>query len=388
MKIELTEQQKIARDKALQWWKTQDKQVFEISGIAGSGKTTIVYSIVEELGLAHDNVLFMAYAGKATLALALKGNFAKTIHSTIYDLRKVPMVNELGEVVKYNDRIVYRTEFVKKEELPSNIKLLVVDEAAMVPENIANDLLSFNVPIIALGDNNQLPPIFGKSFFLQSPDAILTEPMRQALDSPIIYLALKAIKGEYIKIGRYGDSYVIKKDMLNDKMLISSDVTICGRNKTRDEINNHVRYDILKRDKAYPVIGDKVICRKNNWSREILDNIFLINGMIGYVEDIYIDTFDGNSLGIDFRPEFLQKEMFYNIPIDYKYITTPYEKRTKGRSFYDLFEYAYAITVHIAQGSEYENVLIYNEQMGDRDFYKRWLYTALTRASNSLILVL
>ena len=237
--FELTEQQKYAKEKTLKWWRTQNKQVFEISGAAGTGKTTIIYTLIEELGLNHDEVLFMAYVGKATLALAMKGNYAQTIHSSIYNLRKTPKTNELGEVIRSNGRVVEKIEFVKKEQLPPNIKLIVVDEAAMVPENIAQDLLSFGLPIIVLGDNNQLPPIFGESIFLSNPDILLTEPMRQSLDSPIIYLAMRAMRGEYIKTGRYGNSYVIRKDMITDEMLTKSDVVICGRNKTRDEINNH-----------------------------------------------------------------------------------------------------------------------------------------------------
>ena len=386
--FELTSQQKIAKEKTLQWWKSRDKQVFEISGAAGTGKTTIVYTLIDELGLDHDDVLFMAYVGKATLALAMKGNFAQTIHSSIYELRKVPMTDDLGNVVLENNRVVDKLEFVKKDYLPSNIKLIVVDEGAMVPENIAKDILSFDIPVIVLGDNNQLPPIFGNSYFLNSPDVELTEPMRQALDSPIIYLALRAMKGEYIKMGKYGNSYVIRKNMIQDKMLTNSDIVICGRNRTRDDLNRRIREDILKIDKPYPVIGDKVICRKNNWNRRLMDNIFLINGMVGYIEDIDMESFNGRTIRIDFRPEFLKNKMFENIEIDYEYLTMPFNKKTKVRSYYDQFEYAYAITTHLSQGSEYDNVFIYDEVMGDREFYRKWLYTAITRASNGLILAL
>lgn len=387
-KFELTNQQKYAKEKTLQWWKNKNKQVFEISGAAGTGKTTIVYTLIDELGIDHDDVLFMAYVGKATLALAMKGNFAQTIHSSIYELKKTPLLDEKGEVVIENNRVVDRLEFVKKDSLPKHIKLIVVDEAAMVPEKIAQDLLSFGIPIIVLGDNNQLPPIFGDSFFLTNPDVELTEPMRQALDSPIIHLAMKAMHGDYIRIGRYGNSYVIKKDMITDNMLTNADIVICGRNKTRDILNRQIREDILKIDKPEPVIGDKIICRKNNWSRQILGNIFLINGMVGYVEDVHYETFNGRSIEIDFRPEFLKTEKFENIEIDYKHIITPFDKRVKTMKYYDTFEYAYAITTHLSQGSEYSNVFIYDEFMGDREFYKKWLYTAITRASGSLILAL
>ena len=78
-----------------------------------------------------------------------------------------------------------------------------------------------------------------------------------------------------------------------------------------------------------------------------------------------------------------------NIAIDYKYLNAPYsEKRSMSRSFYNKFEYAYAITCHLAQGSEYERVLVYNEEINNSELYKKWLYTAITRSSSSLILAL
>lgn len=382
-----TKQQESAIKETLKWYKSKSTQYIEISGIAGSGKTTIVYMLIETLGLKHDEVLFMSYTGKATLALARKGNFAKTIHSTIYNIELKPLIRDGNAVKNIHGNAIMVPEFRLKQELPPNIKLLVIDEAPMVPENMAKDILSFDIPIIALGDINQLPPVFGNPFFLREPNIRLTEPMRQALDSPIIYLAYKALNGEYISKGKYGDScYVIPKDNVTDTMLTKSDIIICGKNSSRDYINDYIRTQINKIDKPYPIIGDKMICRQNNWSLQLDDTVYMINGLIGYVEDVDISTFDGKSISIDFRPEFEVEKMFKNVDIDYKHLVTPYDKRGNGRSYYNKFEYGYAITCHLAQGSEYDNILIYNEFMGDREYYKKWLYTAITRSKKGIIL--
>lgn len=389
MVFELTEQQKHALQKTKLWWKTPYKQVWEISGAAGTGKTTIVYHLIDEIGLSHDNVLFMAYVGKATLALARKGNFAQTIHSTIYDIVETSDLDSNGHPILIDGRPKTHIEFVKKPHLPNHIKLLVVDEAAMVSEKIARDIMSFNIPIIALGDNNQLDPVFGEPFFLKHPDVILTEPMRQSLDSPILYLANRAMCGEYIKKGKYGNCYIIDKDMITDDMLIDADTVICGRNITRNKINQYVRYDILKYKNAYPSIGEKLICRQNNWKLCLDDNIFLINGMTGFMENIYLETYNGRSINIDFRPDFMSNESFKNIPIDYKHIISPIESAdSKKRTFYNKFEYAYAISIHLSQGSEWDNVFIFNEAYGTAEYRKKALYTAITRAKKQLILAL
>lgn len=387
--LELTEQQQEAVNKAKHWWRTRNKQVFEISGAAGTGKSTVVYYLVDELNIDHDDVLFIAYVGKAALALQRKGNNAKTIHSGIYDAIEVPRLDENGNFIVLNNRTLTNIEFVKKEKLPDNIKLIVVDEAGMVPEKIALDILSFDIPVIALGDNNQLDPIFGNRFFLSKPDAELTEPMRQALDSPIIYLAQRAMRGKVIKYGKYGNNcYVIDKSMINDNMLIKSDVVICNTNKTRYRLNDHIRHDILKIDSEVPKVGEKLICTQNNWNRCIDNNIYLINGMIGYVENVYLDTYNGRTLTIDFRPDFMDFEYFKKVKLDFSHLNSSYENKSSKRSFYDKFEYGYAVTTHKMQGSEADKVFIYDEPYGTSDFRKKILYTAITRAKKFLILAI
>jgi len=389
MNLELTNQQKEALNKAKNWWKTKYKQTFEISGIAGSGKTTIVYSLIESIGLKHDEVLFMAFVGKATLALARKGNYAQTIHSTIYDFSK--KVNKsISKIDLENEKIKYDIVFTKKDRLPKNIKLLVVDEAGMVSESIARDILSYDIPVIALGDNNQLDPVFGERYFLKNPDITLTEPMRQALDSPIIYLAQQALKGKYIKRGNYNNEcFVIDKSMITDNMLIKSDIVLCGTNKMRHKLNKQIREDILKIDNDLPVIGDKLICRKNNWRQSIDNNIFLINGMVGYVDDIYLESYKNGSINIDFRPDFLDDEYFDNIRIDLNHI-----KNSSGPTSYNrfnksnVFEYGYAITVHLSQGSEWDKVFLYDDCYGSNDYRRKLLYTAITRSKKNLIIAM
>lgn len=389
MAFELTEQQKDALKKTKEWWITLPKQVWEISGAAGTGKTTIVYHLINEIGLAHNEVLFMAYIGKATLALARKGNFAQTIHSTIYDIVDSVERDSHGRPILNEDGSKATSIFVKKPSLPSYIKLLVVDEALMVSEKIALDILSYGIPVIALGDRNQLDPVFGEPYFLKRPDITLTEPMRQSLDSPILYLATKAMRGEYIKKGKYGNCYVIDKEMVTDDMVLGADAVICGRNVTRDKINRHIRYDVKRYKTEYPVVGEKLICRQNNWKLCLNDNIYLINGMVGYMENLYLESYNGRSINIDFRPDFLEDEMFKNIQVDYRHLTEKLGSvENKKRSFYNKFEYAYAISVHLSQGSEWDNVLVYNESYGTAEYRRKSLYTAITRAKKQLILAL
>lgn len=388
--MELNNGQQECLKKLLKWWKEDKKtqQVFEISGAAGTGKTTIVKSLIEELNLDTDEVMFMAFVGKAAMALSRTGLNAKTIHSSIYYRADVPKLNEKGEVVTYMGRIVTKPVFRKKSRLNDNIKLIVVDEAPMVNRQIGMDILSFGIPVIALGDLNQLPPIFGDYFFLKNPDHILTEIMRQKKDNPIIYLSHEIIKGNFPKPGVYGNNVLVtKKSYIDDEWYNRTDINICGKNKTREKINDIVRHKLIGIKRPEPVIGDKIICRQNVWDRCIYDNIYLINGMIGYITDIDVEGFNKTFMWINFRPEFIE-DSFDNIPLDYKFLFLSQKEKESYIAKGIKFEYGYAITCHLAQGSQYKKVLIHNEFLGDRNFYKKWLYTAITRAQEKAILLL
>lgn len=385
MGIELNAQQINCANKALLWWRNLDKQVFTITGYAGTGKTTIIKYLMQVLNLQVDEVLFMSFTGKASLVLSRKGNYAKTIHSTIYKLEEVVKLDENGNPIKHFGRTVKELKFIKRDEIPKNIKLLVIDEASMVNEAIGKDILSFNVPIIALGDLNQIPPVFGEPYFLHQPDYNLTKIMRQAENDPIVHLATMARLGQHIDFGVYGGKcFVIPQHEIRDEMLTSADIILCGKNKTREEYNNRVKGEILRKDLSRPCVGDKIICRQNNWT-ECIDDVYLVNGLIGFLDAINLSTYDRKSVEIDFRPEFFEYgKGWQGIKMDYEFFIQPLAVKGNRRSFFNKFELGYAITTHLSQGSEYENVFIQQEFMGDREFMKKWLYTGITRARESV----
>lgn len=147
MGIILTDEQEACAKKGVKWFKRGYKQTFEISGPAGTGKTTIVKYIIELLGLNMYEVLFVAYVGKAALQLTRSGVNGKTIHSTIYDFQLETKKVD-GVPVMKNGKPVKFPKFSLKNSLGPHIKLIVVDEGSMVSENIALDLESFGIPIL------------------------------------------------------------------------------------------------------------------------------------------------------------------------------------------------------------------------------------------------
>ena len=393
MGIILNDQQEECVKMAVKWFKNySSKQTFEISGPAGSGKTTIVKTIIQELGLKMEDVLFVAYVGKAALQLTRSGVNGRTIHSAFYDIEFVPVKDDDGKPIIKNGKIVTRPEFIKKERIPSNIKLIVIDEAPMVNESFGIDIESFNIPILCLGDLQQLPPVIGGTKYLIRPDYVLTKIMRQAEGNPIIYLSQLASRGEPIPYGKYGDKcYVIPKDKINDNMLLNADMIITPTNANRAKYNRYIREVLRGIDSDLPVIGEKLICRKNNRNRIIGDNVYLVNGMLGYVTDVNKSSYNGKTVDISFTPDFDDRLNFHNVKLDYKTlmqsIQTDNDNYKKGYSMYDMFEFGDCITVHLSQGSQADNVLFIHEFFGrgDRDLQSKLNYTGITRAREGLI---
>lgn len=393
MSIELNTEQIHAVYDMEHWWNSRDHQVFEISGAAGTGKTTLVRYLIERLGLSTDEVLFVAYMGKAASQLSRNGLPAKTIHSAIYDFIKIPARDEDGKIIfKENGRVKTVKKFVLKERIGKNIKLIVLDEGSMVNEEIAKDLLSFDIPIIVLGDLNQLPPVFGNPYFLRKPDVILRKIMRQAEGDPIIWLSQEILAGNKLKPGVYGKSAVIHRSDISAYNFKDSSIVITGTNKLRFNINNYFREELKHiRNLEYPQYGEKVICRKNNWHKMIDDGIYLTNGMTGYIDYIEKGSYNGKTMTMDFRPDFT-KSVFKNVTFDYKHLyASPTDESEDNASFFnDKMEFAYAITVHSSQGSQWDKVLFLDEANIMRDPFskKSFEYTGITRAKESIIIAI
>ena len=380
--IDLTEEQTNLVKKLTDWYKHSSRQWFSYSGAAGTGKTTVIRAFIEELGLQR--YIACAFVGKAVTVLSRQGLPASTIHSLIYHVSWIPVMDEKGEPVLNKDgNPKMKVVFSLKNELPGDLQLIIVDEATMVNDDLAEDILSFGIKTVFIGDNNQLPPVFGVSSVMLNPDFWLTKIMRQAENNPIIYLSQRVLKNLPLQYGIYGKSRVIPSVTL-DETYTRYDAIIAGKNKVRDDINEYIRYNIKGVTNRLPVIGDKLICRQNDWDRSIEGNIYLTTGMTGIVTDIHRSLGGNKFMSIDFLPE-ISDEEFFNLQLDTQYIRMNYEdRRNYGFSRYEKFEYGYCVTCHACQGSQFDNVLFINQWFHDADLTKKIQYTAITRAIESI----
>lgn len=390
MSIELTTEQVSLQHELKKWWSQNTRQIYVYSGCAGTGKTTMVKLFIEEMGLENKDVVCCALAGKAVTVLASHGLQAKTIHSLIYRPMLIDAIDEDGnKILKDNGEPKKKLSFVKKESLDYPYKLIVIDELSMVNDDTMFDLLSFGIPVIGMGDLNQLPPIFGISSYMIHPNFVLTKIMRQAEGDPIIYLANRVLNYEPIYEGTYGKSNVVRKVDLGMNLLTDYDITLCARNITRDVFNDGVRYVLLGKKDRMPTIGDRVICRQNAWDR-CLEGMYLTNGTTGTIVDIDEEHCTKNKIVVDFSPDYNPEMAFQSIEIEKPYIIGDYFHRKESGLTANLkFEYGYMITTHLSQGSQYDSCLFVDEPFaGDRETRQKLRYTAITRAIHRIDIVL
>lgn len=366
--IKLSDDQLEAMDQITKWVEVDDtvKRSMELSlgGYAGTGKTTLIRQLIDRGTLdqarfvARDMVV-LSLTGKAVLVLRKKGVYANTIHSTIYH---VHVINN-------------KPYFHLKDAVDAD--MFIVDEASMISDELYRDLTSFDIPILWVGDHGQLEPIGKNPGLMLNPDIRLEKIHRQAAGNPIIQFAEKLRKGGRPKLEHDVVPVVLKRNLTRETLLDVEQI-ICAMNKTRVKINIYVR-KIMGLNPTDTVVGDRVICLKNDHS------VGLLNGLQGVIksivhesktDDVEVELEDGRTYkGKTIRAQFNNLKGL---------VDPPRTKKKKLIPEVSYWDYSYAVTCHKAQGSEWDRVLVIEE--GCRLWSSaRWAYTAATRASKELI---
>ncbi|CAN7272538.1 ATP-dependent RecD-like DNA helicase [Bosea sp. LjRoot90] len=358
-------QQDAALAAVADWLKAGSPQLFRLFGYAGTGKTTLARHLAEGV---DGTVVFAAFTGKAALVLRNKGcEGAQTIHSLIYRSRGVDEESP--------------TFVLNRESTAAKAKLIIIDECSMVDEELGRDLLSFGTPVLVLGDPAQLPPVKGGGFFTEAePDVMLTEVHRQAADNPIVRMSMIVREGGRLEIGDYGASRIIRRDQITPEIVLSADQVLVGMNKTRRLYNARMR-QLMGHVANVPAVGEKLVCLRNDKSKGLL------NGGAWIVQELKTskkglitmrvtpeDDTGGKPVKVSVMPNFF----------DGTEDEVPWELRRHT----DEFTFGYALTVHKAQGSQWDNVVMFDEAFAFREHRARWLYTGLTRAAETITVVM
>lgn len=411
-----------------------DYQVCSVGGYAGTGKTTILREI------ASDNpcAVLVTPTHKAAQVLRSKlppalASRVQTFHSLIYtpdpkvtcEITGSPMqIIDCGcpddeqcecetklEPCKYHGarpegwdaqlcEPKEHLKFVKREHLTGQHDLIIVDEASMLTEQEVNDLRSFGLPLLLVGDHGQLPPVKAKmNPWITNPGFTLTINHRQGEESGIPDAAEEARTYGVLGSDRYGSACYVRAVNSNDAQSLldrfqpdAREATILVQyNKTRANLNLYFHEkDYGTNAVLYP--GERIIALERQEEAQELDaqgrviNETLIhNGTLATVTSIISTGPRYSMIEAKLDQDWQGRP---DVPVLLRVATEQFGKpeqlnfrlKPGGAA---LWDYAYALTAHKAQGSEFDNVVVWQQTSGD----KRWMYTACTRARQALIVL-
>ena len=412
----LSKEQTEAKNSILDWYHSPRRSSYlTLGGYAGTGKSSLI-SEVRKLLPPRLKVAFCAFTGKAASVLKSKlmavnaisiNDYIGTIHGLCYRVRTDPETQ--------------MNVFEKKPFI--DYDLIVIDEASMVNSDLFNDLREYRIPMLFVGDHGQLPPISTDNFnLMEDPMLKLEEVHRFGDNSSLLDLSVMARNGDDIPFKQFDEKVVKTHEsdpMVNDFILnrlkdFSNGVCLCGTNNTRVDVNQLIRLNLGFIDNIQdkiPRVGDRIVCLKNN------SNLFIpiYNGLTGKItsisdvdklDDVYMMTCDMDDNNK--YQGFVNKDCFGKMKysMDEKnfitvrelmnlksYVTIAEKKKIrkigKKKVYFDPFDFGYCLTVHKAQGSEWGNVLVFDECCGywDKEYKNKWLYTAITRSNDRLMII-
>jgi exodeoxyribonuclease-5 len=353
-----TEEQQLAIDTIVKWMDDPSSREFKLGGYAGTGKTTVIKSLLKSLDPKLRTTV-SAFTGKAVHVLSKKHIYAQTLHSLMYDV----------EVLRGGG-----VTFHKKYKLEGDPSLVIVDESSMLSTDLYRDLSSYKKKYLFVGDPGQLEPVGDNPNLMAKPDLVLSKIHRQAEKSPIIHLANQVRLGGSVKTDLNTDELTIRNKNIMASDFTKNDQIICARNATRTSLNNKIRLFRKLPDKQI-TIGEKLIVLRNNLSF----NVF--NGLILFVDEIKLDV--ATHWTVNAHDETDKK--YNNLPIWKKPFVEPLKKDAYIPKEWVHCDFAYVITCHKSQGSEWDSVMVIDEWMPPQVWdMKRWRYTAITRAAKKL----
>ena len=445
-----SEQENVVKKLAEFLFSQKLEELFLLKGYAGTGKTSLIGALVKTLDQLEQKCILLAPTGRAAKVFShYAGHPAYTIHKKIY--RQKSFSNELDNFSMNDNLHQHTLFIVDEASMIANDGLSgsMFGTGRLLDDLIQYVYSGQGCRLMLIGDTAQLPPVGEeespalcadvlKGYGLEVYEARLTEVVRQLHDSGILWNAteLRRYIAEddffslpMIKVEGFPDVKVIPGNELIETINDAYDhagmdetMVVCRSNKRANIYNKGIRNMILYREEELET-GDLLMVAKNNyfWTEGCKELDFIANGDIAEVRrvrrerelygfrfaDVTLRFPDYNDLELEMTvlldtlhtdtpalPKEMNDKLFYAVLEDYADISIKRERMKKMKSdpYYNALQvkYAYAVTCHKAQGGQWKRVFLdqgyMTEDMLSPDYF-RWLYTAFTRATETLYLV-
>ena len=424
--------------------------LFLLKGYAGTGKTSLIGALVKTMDQLEQKCILMAPTGRAAKVFSHYADHpAYTIHKKIY--RQKSFSNEVDNFSINDNLHQHTLFIVDEASMIANDGLSgsMFGTGRLLDDLIQYVYSGQGCRLMLIGDTAQLPPVGEeespalsadalKGYGLEVYEGMLTEVVRQLHDSGILWNATELrryiAEEDYftlppIRVEGFPDIKVVPGNELietiNDcyeQVGMDETIVVCRSNKRANIYNKGIRNTILYREEELES-GDLLMVAKNNyfWTEGCKEIDFIANGDIAEVRrvrrereiygfrfaDVTLRFSDYNDMELEATvlldtlhtespalPKEMNDTLFYAVLEDYADITVKRERMKKMKSdpYYNALQvkYAYAVTCHKAQGGQWKRVFLdqgyMTEDMLSPDYF-RWLYTAFTRATETLYLV-
>jgi len=424
--------------------------VFLLKGYAGTGKTTTISTLVNNLWKIGKKPVLLAPTGRAAKVISLYAKQkAFTIHKKIYHPKKTSNggVEFVRQVNKHTNTIFFVDEASMVPDAPSNSKLF--DNGSLLDDLMDYVYSGVNCKMILIGDTAQLPPVkleispaldedklsfhYNKNVTLIELDEVMRQHKKSGILSNATQLRMCIGNAsvsdfkfdlKFADIIRLEDSYDVQDaiQIAYDTHGVEETAIVVRSNKRANQYNHQIRTKIRDHENEISV-GDHIMAVKNNyfWLKDSSEISFIANGDTFEVLEIFntkelygfrfaevkirlidypshppletvllLDTLLSETPSLPYEES---NRLYNEVLLDYADIKSKYKKllEVKNNKYFNALQvkYSYAMTCHKSQGGQWETVFVEQPYLpeGQSIAYFRWLYTALTRAKKKLYLL-
>lgn len=391
----LTNDQYYGLAKLERWYQKFNHQIIEISGVVGTGVWETIQKFIDNIGFDPREIMYLSYDQKQVLEMAAKRYHAYYINGIIYNYTRIVDFDTIPVINRKSTQIDFVWKKSVRKKIDPKYRLIVVFDSILINESTLNDLCTFGLPIILIRDP-MLIPSPDTFTFMRDPNIEFNEVNPELIKNPIVYFAHKVLNDERIKPGNYDKVSVVPKKQMNLYNLRSSDMTITMTENMRKEINRIYREKILKIKNSINIVGERMVVMDNIYGERLVNEdekkikIYLTKGLVGTLSKCNKHAEVTKYVPIDFKPDFYH-ESFTDLYMNRHYLNgveTPSRQQIPD----DIInlEYAYALSVYTARVSHWNKVTMTTEmnEFDDPELQKRILYTGITKARQSLTLII
>lgn len=411
--------------------------VISLGGLAGTGKTSLTKALEQELGV---QAVFGTPTHKAAAVLRRKlggeqSHRVRTYHSLIYHMRPVYHCDTTGRIVRavvetctcrqpdacqcparfdpcgakpaHTCNIREELAEERRQYLGGHREIVFIDESSMLSREQVEDVRSFGIPVVLIGDHGQLPPVKAEmNPWTKNPEVLLTQIHRQGADSGILQAAYDVRRHGHLTRSRYGKGEAVRYQLSDPVMEGVLERWVPGPDRIIITHSNRLRAEVnaAHHGGGPPRPGDRVVALggqvydalrvtlEGASYRSTMNLLQVHNGMTGTVHHTrdrggpvleMVVELDDHPLATPDDPVCVlignACRAQFGAPADL-WKNSPDRPRDSV-----LWDYAYALTAHKAQGSEFSQVIVMDEGITSGGMYPQWMYTSLTRAKDAVI---